>query len=348
MNIEQHIYLDNNATTRCDEQVLNAMLPYLKNEYGNPSSTYSFGKEAKDKITNARKKVAELLNADENEIIFTSCASESNVTAIMNVVRNNLAKKHIITTKVEHASIMETMKYLESIGYNITYLSVDNLGRIDLKELEESITDDTCLISIMMANNEIGNIYPIKEIGNIAKKHNVLFHCDSVQAVSKIKIDVKNMNIDTLSLSGHKINAPKGVGVLYIRDGIPYTPLIFGHQEMNRRGGTENVAYIVGLGKAVELILNDNYKSNTSSIAFKGIKAEELLLMLEAFNIYVSTGSACNSKIAVPSHVLTACGADLDNYSPIRVSLGKYNTKEEIDLFIKELAKVIKMLRKRG
>lgn len=375
------IYLDNNATTKCDEEVLNVMLPYLKNQYGNPSSTYSFGKDVKEEITKSRKKLAELLNANEDEIIFTSCASESNVTAIMNAVRNYPNKKHIITTKIEHASIMETMKYLETIGYNITYLSVDSLGRIDLKELEASITNDTCLISIMMANNEIGNIYPIKEIGNIAKKHNILFHCDSVQAVGKIKIDVKDMNIDTLSLSGHKINAPKGIGVLYIKNGIPYTPLIFGHQEKNRRGGTENVAYIIGLGKAVELIINDNYKSNsnlrelrdymesqiknniedvviygdlqnrlpnTSSIAFKGVKADELLLMLESFNIYVSTGSACNSEIAEPSHVLTACNADLDNYSPIRVSLGKYNTKEEIDTFIKRLESIINMIRKRG
>lgn len=377
----QSIYLDNNATTKCDEDVLNSMLPYLKNQYGNPSSTYSFGKEVKEEILKARKKVAELLNANEDEIVFTSCASESNVTAIMNAIRNNPNKKHIITTKVEHASIMETMNYLESIGYNVTYLSVDNLGRIDIKELENSITKDTCLISIMMANNEIGNIYPIKEIGNIAKKYNVLFHCDSVQAIGKVKIDVKDMNIDTLSLSGHKINAPKGIGVLYIKNGIPFSPLIFGHQEKNRRGGTENVAYIIGLGKAVDLIIADNYKlnvhlkelrdymedqiknniedvriygdlenrlPNTSSIAFKGVKADELLLMLESFNIFVSTGSACNSEIAKPSHVLTACKADLDNYSPIRVSLGKYNTKDEIDIFIKRLESIINMVRKRG
>ena len=377
----QNIYLDNNATTKCDEQVLNAMLPYLKEQYGNPSSTYYFGKEVKEEIIKSRKKIAEVLNANEDEIIFTSCASESNVTAIMNAIRNNPNKKHIITTKVEHASIMETMKYLESIGYNITYLSVDNFGRIDLTELEKSISSDTCLISIMMANNEIGNIYPIKEIGNIAKKYNVLFHCDSVQAIGKVKIDVKDMNIDTLSLSGHKINAPKGIGVLYIKNGIPYTPLIFGHQEKNRRGGTENVAYIIGLGKAVELIINDNYNSNsnlkelrdymesqiknniedviiygdlenrlpnTSSIAFKGVKADELLLMLESFNIYVSTGSACNSEIAEPSHVLTACNDELKNYSPIRVSLGRYNTKEEIDTFVKRLVSIINMIRKRG
>lgn len=181
----QSIYLDNNATTKCDEDVLNSMLPYLKNQYGNPSSTYSFGKEVKEEILKARKKVAELLNANEDEIVFTSCASESNVTAIMNAIRNNPNKKHIITTKVEHASIMETMNYLESIGYNVTYLSVDNLGRIDIKELENSITKDTCLISIMMANNEIGNIYPIKEIGNIAK--NITFYFIVIQFKQLVK-----------------------------------------------------------------------------------------------------------------------------------------------------------------
>ncbi len=373
------IYLDNNATTKCDEEVLKAMLPYLIEQYGNPSSTYSFGKDGKDEITKARKNIAKLLNANENEIIFTSCASESNVTAIMSAIRNT-DKKHIITTSVEHASIMETMKYLESIGYKITYLKVDKLGRINLQDLENSITENTCLIAIMMANNEIGNIYPIKEIGEIAKKYHILFHCDSVQAIGKVKIDVKKLNCATLSLSGHKINAPKGIGVLYIKNGTPFTPLIFGHQESNRRGGTENVPYIIGLGKAVELILEDNYNSNTklkdlrdymekeiknsiddviiygdldnrlpntSNIAFKGVKAEELMLMLEAFDIFVSTGSACNSEIAEPSHVLTACKADLNNYSPIRVSLGKYNTKEEIDIFVKRLQNIVNMKRRK-
>lgn len=375
------IYLDNNATTRCDKEVLDAMLPFLDNRYGNPSSTYSFGRDVKDEINKARSHVGKLLNADTSEIIFTSCASESNVSAIMNAVRCYPDKKHIITTSVEHASILETMKYLESIGYNITYLSVDNLGRINLEELEKSITDQTCLISIMMANNEIGNLYPIKEVGKIAKKHNILFHCDAVQAVGKVKIDVKDLEVDTLSISGHKINAPKGIGALYVRNGISYTPLIFGHQEKNRRGGTENVAYIIGLGKAVQLILTDENKEikriqelrdymeneiinnisdvviygdlenrlpNTSSIAFKKVKADELMLMLESFNIFVSTGSACNSEIALPSHVLTACNADLDNYSPIRVSLGKDNTKDEIDLFVKRLINIVIMLRKRG
>ena len=377
--MDEKIYLDNNATTKVDEEVFNAMLPYLKEEYGNPSSTYSFGKNIKDEINKARENVARMLNTQSDNIIFTSCGSESNVTAIMSSIKVNPNKKHIITTKVEHASIMETMKYLEKQGYNITYLNVDNYGRLDLNELKESITNDTVLISVMMANNEIGNIYPIKEIAKMAHDNNVIFHCDAVQAVGKIKTDVEDLDVDLLSISGHKINAPKGIGVLYIKDSNKFTPLIYGHQEKNRRGGTENVPYIIGLGKAAEIIINDNLNKekeienlrnymedeiknniedvviygdlenrtpNTSSIAFKGVKADELMLLLESFNILVSTGSACNSEIALPSHVLTACNADLDNYSPIRISLGKYNTKEEIDRLIQSLIKAIKMLRR--
>lgn len=379
--MNQDIYFDNNATTKVDEKVLEAMMPYLKEDYGNPSSTYFFGKKVKEEIINAKKNIAKLLNAKANEIIFTSCASESNVTAIMNAIKLNPNKKHIITTSIEHASILETMKYLEKNGYNITYLSVDKFGKIDLEELEHSITNDTCLIAVMLANNELGNIYPIKEIGEIAKKHNILFHCDAVQAVGKIKIDVADMNVNTLSLSGHKIHAPKGIGVLYVKENLPFTPLIFGHQEYNRRGGTENVPYIIGLSKAVEMILDDDYKinerlfelrnymesqikeniedviiygdlnnrlPNTSNIAFNGVKADELLLILESFNIFISTGSACNSELAEPSHVLVACKADLENYSPIRISLSKYNTKEEIDIFVKRLINAVNMLRRRN
>lgn len=378
MNLK--IYLDNNATTKCDEEILNAMLPYLKENFGNPSSLYSFSKDVKDKVTEARKNVAKLLNAKESEIIFTSCASESNVSAIMNAVKNNPTKKHIITTKVEHASVMETMKYLEIQGYEITYLSSDNKGRIDLTELKNSIKKDTLLICVMMANNEIGNLYPINEIGEIARENQILFHCDAVQAVGKVKIDVQDMKIDTLSLSGHKIHTPKGIGVLYVKEEISFTPLIFGHQENNRRGGTENVPYIIGIGKAAEMIIKDDYKSveklemlrnqmevkiqneiedvyfygdlknrlpNTTNVAFKGIKGEELLFVLENYEIYVGIGSACNSKNAEPSHVLKAMGIDLSNSSPIRISLGKYNTEEEIDKFVETLSKVVKMLRRR-
>lgn len=378
--MNKEIYLDNNATTKCAKEVIESMLPFLQEEYGNPSSLYSKGRKIKEEITKARQNIAKLLNASPNEILFTSCASESNVAAIMSAVKNNPTKKHIITTKVEHASIMETMSHLENNNYKITYLSVDEKGKLDIEELKSAIKEDTLLIAIMMANNEIGNIYPIKEIGNIAKEHNILFHCDAVQAVGKVPIDVKDLNIDTLSFSGHKIHAPKGIGILYVRENTPFTPLIFGHQENNRRGGTENVPYIVGIGKAVELILKDNYKSseqikelrdkmeekikesifdvmiygdienrmpNTSNIAFKGVKGDELLLVLESFNIFVSTGSACNAHNAEPSHVLTACNANLSDYSPIRISLGKYNTEEEIEQFIKILINVAGMLRRK-
>ncbi len=375
------IYFDNNATTKIDEEVLNSMMPYLKEEYGNPSSIYSFGANVKEEIEKARKSVAELLNAKTDEIIFTSGASESNTTAIMNAVRNNPEKKHIITTKVEHASIMEAMKYLEQKeNYKVTYLSVDKQGRINLEELKQSITENTCLIAVMMANNEIGNIYPIKEISKIAKENNILFHTDAVQAIGKIRIDVEDLQVDTLSFSGHKIHAPKGIGVLYIKKDTPFIPLIFGHQEKNRRGGTENVPYIIGLGKACELILKDEYKKNeriqflrdkleneikqniediviygdtenrvpnTISVGFKGVDAIQLMLMLEGQNILVSTGSACNSEMAEPSYVLTACNADVCNYSPIRISLNKYNTEEEIDSFVRVLKNVIKNMRRK-
>jgi len=374
------IYFDNNATTKIDEEVLKAMLPYLKEEYGNPSSIYSIGRKTKEELAKARENIAKLLNSKPENIIFTSCGSESNITAINSSIKLNPNKKHIITTKVEHASIMEMMNQLEKDGYIISYLNVDNRGCLDLDELKKSIRPDTCLISIMMANNEIGNIYPIKEIAKIAHDNDIIIHCDAVQALGKIKIDVEDLDVDYLSVSGHKINAPKGIGALYIKNSDSFTPLIFGHQEKNRRGGTENVPYIIGLGKAAEIILKDNYQKekeieslrdyleeevekniedihiygdkqnrtpNTSSIAFKGVKADELMLVLESFNIYVSTGSACNSEIALPSHVLTACKANLEDYSPIRISLGKYNTKKEIDIFIKRLINVVTMLRRK-
>ena len=357
------IYLDNNATTKIDEEVLNVMLPYFSEKYGNPSSLYYFGKEIKEEISIARKNVAKLLNAKEDEIIFTSCASESNTASILNAAKSSEGKNHIITTSVEHASILECMKTLEKEGYNVTYLPVDKLGRIKVDDLINAITDDTFLITVMLANNEIGNIYPIKEIGRVAKERNIYFHCDAVQGIGKINVDVKDLNVTTLSFSGHKIYAPKGIGVLYVKEGTKFNPLIFGHQEKNRRGGTENVPYIIALGKAAELIINDNYSAeknikdlygdienripNTSNIAFKGVTGDELIFILEANDIFISTGSACNSKISVPSHVLTACNANLGEYSPIRISLGKYNTKEEIDIFINILKKNIESMRKR-
>ncbi len=377
--MDKAIYFDNNATTKCDERVLEEMKKYFEEEYGNPSSIYSFGSSVKEKIEHSRDLVATLLHASLEEILFTSCASESNVTAIMSAVRNYPDKKHIITTSIEHASIMETMHYLSSIGYEITYLSVDEYGRLDLEELKKNIRKDTLLIAVMLANNEIGNIYPVEKIASIAHEHGILFHVDAVQAIGKMDIDVNKIGADTLTLAGHKIYAPKGVGALYIKKGTPYTPLIFGHQENNRRGGTENVPYIIGLGKAVELLLEDsdekerikklrdkmekeilssiedvhiygdleNRMPNTSCIAFKGVKGDELLLVLESFGIYVSTGSACNAHSSEPSHVLVACHSDLENYSPIRISIGKYNTEEEIDTFVKNLNSIVTMLRRK-
>ena len=374
------IYLDNNATTKIDEEILKEMLPYFSEKYGNPSSLYYFGKEIEEEIFKARQNIAKMINAKEDEIIFTSCASESNTASILNVAKSSEGKNHIITTSVEHASILECMKSLEKEGYNITYLPVDKLGRIKVDDLINAITDNTFLITVMLANNEIGNIYPIKEIGRVAKERNIYFHCDAVQGIGKIKVDVKDLNVTTLSFSGHKVYAPKGIGVLYVKEGTKFNPLIFGHQEKNRRGGTENVPYIIALGKAAELIINDNYSAeknikdlrdymedrikkeisdvyiygdienripNTSNIAFKGVTGDELIFILEANDIFISTGSACNSKISVPSHVLTACNANLNVYSPIRISLGKYNTKEEIDIFINILKKNIESMRKR-
>ena len=378
--MNKEIYLDNNATTKIDEEILNAMLPYLKEKYGNPSSIYNFGSKVKLEIEKVRNVIANYINANRNEIIFTSCASESNTTAIMSAVRSNPNKNHIITTKVEHTSIMENMKFLESMGYKITYLSVDNKGRLNLDELKNSITEETLLITVMMANNEIGNIYPIKEIGEIAKKNNILFHSDCVQALGKLKIDVEELNVDMMSFSGHKIHAPKGIGALYVRDKTPFVPLIFGHQENDRRGGTENVPYIIGLGKAFELIENnekeikniknlrdrlekeilenisgvnvygdtENRLANTTNIAFDEIKGEELLLLLESNDIFVSTGSACDSMDINPSHVLRALNVELENSSPIRIGLSKYITENEIDTFIKKLINIVNMLRKRG
>jgi Cysteine sulfinate desulfinase/cysteine desulfurase and related enzymes len=373
------IYLDNNATTKIDDRVLEIMLPYFKDEYGNPSSTYDKSKNIKKEINRARENIAKFLNADTDEIIFTSGASESNTTAILSAIKTNESKKHIITTKIEHSSILETMKYVESLGYEITYLSVDKYGNIYLEELESSIKEDTLLISIMYANNEIGNINPIEKIGEIAKRNNILFHTDAVQAFGKLFIDVKKDDIDMLSISGHKIYAPKGIGILYKKKNLPFTPLIFGHQENNMRGGTENVPYIIAFGKAVELLnynkeenieiekLRDYLESelttkisntviygnqnnrlgNTLNIAIDGVNGEELLILLNQNNIFVSTGSACNSTDISPSHVLVAMNADLEKSSPIRISLGKYNNKEEIDITVKKIINIVSMLRKR-
>ena len=369
------VYVDNNATTKVDEDVLNEMLPYLKESFANPSSLYESGKQTRNAINNARTNVAKLLNAEDDEIIFTASATESNVTAIMSAARNKKKKKRIITSKMEHASILETMNYLETIGFDIVYLEVDDKGRISSEDLKNAINENTFLIAIMYANNELGNIYPIKEFCQIAHEHNILFHCDCTQAVGKIKVDVKDLGVDTVAFSGHKIHAPKGVAALYVKNGTPYTPLVFGHQENNRRGGTENVPYIVGLGKAASKIVENNYQDiekvrelrdyfeeqikskidgihiygdvehripNTSNIAFQNADGNELAIILEANN-----GSACNTTEPKPSDVLVACHANLKEYFPIRVSFDGNNTKEQVDYFINKLVMNVNMLRRR-
>ena len=376
------IYLDNSATTKLDNEVLKEMLPYLQENYGNPSSAYKIGRENKAIIENARKQVAKVLNANTEEIYFTSGGSESNNMALKGVAFANQDKgKHIITSKIEHPAVLETCKELEIHGFEITYINVDKNGIVDLKQLETSIREDTILISIMFANNEIGTIEPIKNIGRIAKQYNVLFHTDSVQAIGNIKIDVKELGIDLLSLSAHKFYGPKGIGALYVRDGINFRKYLNGgHQERNKRAGTENVAGIVGLGKAITLAYNNvddknkylydlrtylineiekniqdvringrlkNRLPGNINISVKGVEADNILTELDKKGIFISTGSACTTGSVESSHVLKAIGlSDNEAHSSIRISLGKYNTKDELKYFVKELKKTIENLRK--
>ena len=376
------IYLDNSATTKLDKEVLKEMLPYLQENYGNPSSAYRIGRENKAIIENARKQVAGILNANTEEIYFTSGGSESDNMALKGVAFANQDKgKHIITSKIEHPAVLDTCKELERQGFEITYINVDKNGIIDLKQLEASIREDTILISIMFANNEIGTIEPIKNIGMIAKKCNVLFHTDSVQAIGNIKIDVKELGIDLLSLSAHKFYGPKGIGALYVRDGINFRKYLNGgHQERNKRAGTENVAGIVGLGKAIALAYNNfedknkylydlrkylknEIKNNIQDIRIngdmekrlpgninifvKGVEADNILTELDKRGIFISTGSACTTGSIESSHVLKAIGlSDTEAHSSIRISIGKYNTKDELKYFVKELKDIIENLRK--
>ena len=376
------IYLDNSATTKLDKEVLKEMLPYLQENYGNPSSAYRIGRENKAIIEDARKQVAKVLNANTEEIYFTSGGSESDNMALKGVAFANQDKgRHIITSKIEHPAVLDTCKELERHGFEITYINVDKNGIVDLKQLETSIREDTILISIMFANNEIGTIEPIKNIGRIAKQYNILFHTDSVQAIGNIKIDVKELGIDLLSLSAHKFYGPKGIGALYVRDGINFRKYLNGgHQERNKRAGTENVAGIVGLGKAITLAYNNfedknkylynlrtylinEIKNNIPdiringdiekrlqgniNISVNGVEADNILTELDKRGIFISTGSACTTGSIESSHVLKAIGlSDTDAHSSIRISLGKYNTKDELKHFSKELKEIIENLRK--
>ena len=372
------IYFDNAATTKIKTEVLNEMMPYLTKNYGNASSLYSIGRISKRAIENARRQVAELINCNPNEIYFTGSGSESDNTALKGYAyANKWRGNHIITSKIEHPAILETCKNLESKGFEVSYINVNEKGILDLDELRKTIKSSTILISVMFANNEIGTIEPIKEISKIAKENNIIFHTDAVQALGNVKIDVQKMNIDMLSMSGHKINAPKGIGALYIKNGINIERFIDGgHQEKNKRAGTENIASIVGMGKACEIAnrnlevhiknlqrLRDYYISNitkemgdkiringslenrlpgNANISFKGIDGSELVYRLDEYNICVSSGSACSSKNTTPSHVLTAIKTP-DEFlnGAIRTSFGENNTFEEINYLIKCLKKII-------
>ena len=376
------IYFDHAATTAVDKEVLEEMLPYFNNKYGNPSSLYSIGRNSKKAIEQARKRVANAINSEPKEIYFTGGGSESDNIAIKAIAYANREKgNHIITSKIEHPAILNSCKTLEKEGFNVTYLNVDKNGLVNLEELKRAINNRTILISIMFANNEIGTIEPIEEIGKIARQNNIIFHTDGVQAVGNIKIDVQKMNIDLLSISAHKFYGPKGVGAIYIRDSIKCNKLQDGgHQEKNMRAGTENVAGIVGLGKAIEIsnnnleeynynlkILRDYYEiqleknipnikinghrtkrlSGNSNISFSFIDGETLLLKLDERGICVSTGSACSSGSQSPSHVLSAIGLDeIKAKGSLRVTFGKENTKEDVDFLVKSLIEIINELRK--
>lgn len=377
----ENIYFDNAATTKLDEEVLNEMIPYLKNNYGNASSIYKLGRESKKAVEESREKIAEILNCEANEIYFTAGGSESDNTVIKGIARANRKRgNHIITSKIEHPAVLETCKQLEKEGFEVTYLSVNENGIVDLEELKKSIKESTILISIMFANNEIGTIEPIEEIGEIAKEKNIYFHTDAVQAVGSIKIDVQKMNIDSLSISGHKFYGPKGIGALYVRTGVNFEKYISGgHQERNKRAGTENVASIVGMRKALELAyinldeqnkkikeLRDYYVEQVkdkipyikingdmerrlignSNISFRFIEGESLLLNLDLKGICASSGSACTSGSLDPSHVLLAIGLPHEiAHGSLRISIGKYNTKEEVDYLIENLVEIVNRLR---
>lgn len=375
------VYLDNNATTQVAPEVFEAMRPFLTESYGNPSSMHTFGGKVRRNIDGAREAVADLIGAsDINEIIFTSCGTESDNTAIISTLRSYPDKKHIITTKVEHPAVLSLCKYLETQGYRLTYLDVDNDGLLDLNELKSAIDYDTAIISIMHANNETGVLFPIEEIAEIARLRSVVFHTDCVQSAGKINLDMKKIPLDFLSLSGHKLHAPKGVAALYVRKGTRFSPfLIGGHQEQGRRGGTENVASIVGLGAACALAkknmseeiihvknLRDNLEKvilekipnvringhkelrlpNTTNIGFEFIEGESILLKLDEKGIAASSGSACTSGSLMPSHVLRAMGIPFTFIQgSIRFSLSRYNREEDIDYTLEHLPSIIKLLR---
>ena len=377
------VYMDNNATTRVAQEVVQEMMPYFSDLYGNPSSMHTFGGQVGRKIAEAREKISSLIGASPEELIFTSCGTESDSTAILSALQACPEKRHIVTTRVEHPAVKHLCESLDKLTghkHKVTQLMVEKDGTLDLQKYEDSLTDETAIVSIMWANNETGVIFPIEKMVAIAKERGILFHTDAVQAVGKIPINMAEVPVDFLSISGHKVHAPKGVGVLYVRKGTPYVPfLIGGHQEHGRRGGTENVASIIGLGKACELAaaqmddentrvraLRDRLEEalmkviprsllnghkidrlpNTSNISFEYVEGEAILLHLNRFGICASSGSACTSGSLEPSHVLRAMGVPFTAaHGSIRFSLSGYNTEEDVDYIIEHLPKIIADLR---
>lgn len=375
------IYLDHAATTYTKQEVLSEMLPYFTEKFGNASANYTLAQESKNSINKARKQIANAIKALPEEIYFTSGGSEADNLIIQGYARANKEKgKHIITSKIEHKAVLNSCKSLEKEGFDVTYLGVNKAGMINLNELKNAIRDDTILISIMFANNEIGSIEPIKQIGEISRRHNVLFHTDAVQAIGNIEVNVEEMNIDALSMSGHKFYGPKGVGALYVRKNFDFMPIIYGgQQESGKRAGTENVPGIVGIGKAIELAnlelkqynkklimlrehfidsvlkripnvkLNGhriNRLSGNVNITIDGVEIGSLLILLSANNIYASGGSACNTSSKSPSHVLTAIGlSEREARSTLRITFGAENTIEQVDYVVDKLVDFVNRLR---
>jgi cysteine desulfurase len=374
------IYLDNNATTKVAPEVLEVMLPYFHELYGNPSSMHTFGGQVGRRLSQAREQVASLLGASAEEIIFTSCGSESDNAAIRSALVSHPGKRHIVTSRVEHPAVRALCAHLANEGYRITELPVDGEGHLDMEQYRRSLTPDTAIVSLMWANNETGVIFPVEQAAEIARARGILFHTDAVQTVGKIPINLNKTAIDMLSISGHKLHAPKGIGVLYVRKGTRFSPfLIGGHQEKGRRGGTENTPSIIGLGKACELAaqnmeaentrvkqLRDKLENellrripngrvngdrisrlpNTSNISFEFVEGEAILLMMDEYGICASSGSACTSGSLQPSHVLRAMGVPFTMaHGSIRFSLSVYNTDEEIDFVIDKLPPIIETLR---
>ena len=373
------IYVDNNATTRVAPEVVEEMLPYFSDLYGNPSSMHAFGGSVGAKLKTAREQVAKLLGALPEEILFTSCGTESDSTAIHAALRSHPDKRHVITTRVEHPAVKNLGEYLSKNGYRVTFVPVDRQGRLDLEYLYKHPSEDTAILSVMWANNETGTIFPVEEIAHKVKERGIVFHTDAVQAVGKIPINMADSAIDMLSLSGHKLHAPKGIGVLYLRKGTKFAPFLMGgHQEHGRRAGTENTSSIIGMGRAAQLAMDsmedentrvralrdklesellkrvpasmvngdpENRLPNTTSIAFEYIEGEAILLLMDQYGICASSGSACTSGSLEPSHVLRAMGVPFTAaHGSIRFSLSIYNTAEEIDFIIDKMPPIVERL----